>query len=65
MNKYCVIARCEEIFGEEFKSSFREASYDSHNEEFLCQDSTLSPVYNFDKYVEAICQAGRLPRATA
>ncbi|MCH4247894.1 MAG: hypothetical protein LKF82_08655 [Acinetobacter populi] len=34
-------------------STFQDTSFDKENKEYLCQDRSTQPVYNFDAYIDA------------
>jgi len=43
------------------ESTLRATSYDKHNREYLCDDETTTPVYDFDRYIEREYSSGLTP----
>lgn len=60
MNKYSVLSvLAAELEGCE--SSLHETSYDKENNEYLCQDQHVQPVYDFDQYVSERYKGSKIP----
>lgn len=47
MNKYSIRDFCHKRFAG-YSSTLKQTSYDQANDEFLCGDESLAPVYDFD-----------------
>ena len=54
MNRYSLQEHLDTQLGSH-KSTLKATSLDITNNEHLCQDETLCPVYDFDAYVKAMC----------
>ncbi len=45
----------------EYKSTFKNTSYDDSNNRYLCSDETILDVYNFDSYIKNNFDNSKLP----
>ncbi len=60
MNKYCIKDFLSEALGDH-QSTLKKTSYDKTNKEYLCEDESLSIIYDFDSYVETNFEQSCLP----